>query len=103
MMSENGDIIPVLAQGGQLNLDDVQPVIEVFAKLSLPHKFGQILVRRTQQAKVDRHGRIASQTLKRPLLQDAKQLRLKIQPQVANLVEEQCPLVCGFEAPAAAH
>src|SRR5215471_1321124 len=67
----------------------VEPVIKVFAKLSLLDQVGEIAVGRGDEAHVDLHRRRASEPLELAFLQDAEELDLHLWRDVANLVEEE--------------
>src|SRR5579863_554930 len=76
MLSQQWNIIAPLSKGRKVHLNDVQPVKQVLAKLSLLHKRGKIPVRRADKANVDVHRVITSQPLEATLLQNAEQFGL---------------------------
>src|SRR6478735_6952020 len=78
--------------------DDLgQPVIEVLAELRLLDLRLEALVRRTDDAHVDRDLLPSADALDHALLQEAQQLRLQRRRQVADLVEEQRPAIRGLD------
>ena len=80
-----------LARAQRRNLDDDlgQPVVEILAKLAGDDLILEVLVRRAHDAHVDRDLLPAADALDHALLQEAQQLRLQRQRQVADLVEEE--------------
>ena len=97
MLANGRDILAQLTQRRHLDLDDIQPVIQVLAKLVLLHALGQIVMCCTDDAHV--HGLFAG----RPhfahalLLDHAQQLDLHGQRQIRDLVQKQCPAVRSLE------
>ena len=77
VLDEQLDVVAALAQRRQHDVDDVEPVVEVFAEPSRAHECRQILVRRRDQPHVDVDLIVAADRLDAVLLQDAQQLRLE--------------------------
>ena len=88
--------------GGHVDLDDVEPVEQVLAELALLDLLLQVLVRRGDHADVHLDALVAADPLELPLLEDAEQLGLHGRRDVADLVEEDRPLVGQLEPPLAA-
>ena len=86
-----------IAQRRDLDDDLGQPVVEVFAELALDDLLLEALMRRAHDAHVDRNLLAAADALDDALLQEAQQLRLQRDRQVADLVEEQRAAVGGFD------
>ncbi len=99
MRRQAGDVVLALAQRRDLAGDDVQPVVEIFAKPPGGDVAGDVPVGRRQHAHVDLDGLLAADPLELPLLQDAQELELQPRRDVADLVEEQRPLVGQLESP----
>src|SRR5690606_13305249 len=78
-----------LAHGRDSDRDLADPIVEVLAEAALRHLVGQVLVRRADDADVDRDLRSAADPLDDTLLEEAEQLRLQRERHVADLVEEQ--------------
>src|SRR5205814_6198137 len=53
VINQERDVFRTLAQGGQVELDNSQAVVEVVAKFSLFHQVGQVAVAGGDQAHVD--------------------------------------------------
>ena len=86
-----------LAQRRHADLDHVEAVVQVLAELAGLHLGAEVLVRRAQQAHVDRQLGDRADRPHRALLDRAQQLRLHRQRQVADLVEEQRAAVGRLE------
>src|SRR6266850_8459732 len=86
---ELGDIRFPLAQRWQVNRKSVQPIIQIFAELTVPNHLLQVLVGRSNDANIDSSGTRAANGLKFTLLENAEQLGLKLQWHVSNFIEEQ--------------
>ena len=89
------------AQRRQLNADDVQAVVEIFAKKSALHSGLQILMRRRDDAHVDADRRLAAHAVELAFGEDAQEPRLQRSGHVADLIQEQRAAV-GLLEPAAA-
>ena len=76
---------------------NIQTVVEIAAKLSLQDHSFQVAMSRSDDANVNLFRPRASQTLKFPLLQDAQKLRLELQRDVTDFVQEQGTLVCQLD------
>ena len=87
------DILGTLPQWRQQQREDVQPIVEIFPEAPVGDHFCQIAVCRCHQAYIDLDGPGTAQTFELLLLQDAQQLGLQFRGNVANLVEEQGPLM----------
>src|SRR5439155_732647 len=91
------DVLLPLAQRGQMDLEDVQPVVEVLAERPRADAGAQITIRRRQHPDVERDPLVAADALDHALLQDAQQLRLQWIGHVPDLVEEQRAAVGELE------
>src|SRR5208283_2205650 len=97
MADQRRDVVAALAQGRQHQWEHVQAVVEVTAEAAVGDHRSQVAVRGRYQAHVhaDRLG--AAQTLELLFLQHAEQLGLQLWGNVADLVEEQRPVVPQLE------
>ena len=86
---EERDVLAALPQGGQDDLDDLEPVVEVLAEPALLDVLGQVLGRRREDADVDAHGRVAAVAQEGLVLQRAQDLGLGLERHVGHLVEQQ--------------
>ena len=98
VVDEQQEIGLSLAQRRHEHGEHVEAVVEVFAEGAGRDRALEVLVGRGDQPYVglDRFG--AAHTLELALLQDAQQLHLRGEVDVANLVEEQRPAVGELEA-----
>ena len=88
-----------LAQRGQADRHDVEPVEEVLAERALRDELLQIAVRRRDEAHVDADRLDAADALELALLQRAEELHLHLDGDLADLVEEERAAVRELEAP----
>ena len=99
MLGEERNVLPALAKRGQLHRDHVEAVEEVLAKLPFLHHLAELDVGRGDDADVDLDGLDAAEPHELALLDDAQQLGLGLERNVADLVEEDRPLVGELEEP----
>ncbi|EDM79044.1 hypothetical protein PPSIR1_10590 [Plesiocystis pacifica SIR-1] len=90
-------VVAALAQGRELDADDVEAEVEVLAEVVGLDLFAQVAVGRRDHAHVDGHGLGVADPLDLPLLEHAQQLDLEGQGHLADLVEEDGALVGGLE------
>ena len=83
--------------GGQVDADDVQAIVEVFAEASLFHLVLQVDVGRGNDADVNLDRLHAAEAHELALLHHAQQLGLRLDRHVADLVEEDAALVGEIE------
>ena len=82
---------------GILQLDHVQPVVEVLPERAAFHFVAEVAVRRADDAHVDRLLARRADLAHLLLLDRAQQLHLHLQRQVGDLVEEERAAVRGLE------
>ena len=87
-----------LAERRELQGDDVEAVVEVLAEVALRDALLEVAVRGGDDAHVDLERLVAADALERPLLQEAQQLHLRGQGDLAHLVEEERAAVGLLEA-----
>ena len=93
MADQPRDVVRPLAQRRQHEREHVQPVVEVLAEAAVGHHPGQVAVGGRDHPHVDLDRLRAAEALELLLLQDAEQLGLQLRGDVADLVEEERPLV----------
>ena len=81
-----------------MDLDDVQPVVEVLAERALRDHLREIAMARCDHASVERERLAIADAFERALLQDAQELRLQLERNLADLVEEQRALAGELES-----
>ena len=77
-----------LAQGGDVDGENVQPIIQVFPELALFHKGFEIAVRRRDDSDIRLDRGISSYSLKFPFLQHAQEAYLYGRRKISHLVKE---------------
>ncbi len=88
MGSERQDVFAARPQGRQAQIDDVEPVEEIFAEGSVFDHGRQVAVGSGQDARFDGHGVVCADGPDLFFLQGAKKLGLQVERQFANLIEE---------------
>ncbi len=89
MHREQRDVVGTLAKRGHADVDHVESIEQVFAKPAFLDVREEVTVRGGDDPDVDRDRRIATDALIRPFLQNAEQLDLDRQRDLADLIEEQ--------------
>jgi len=89
MLDEERDVVLAGAQRRNLDRDDVEAIVEVFAEATLRDQRGQIAVRSRDDAHVDLDRLLATHTLERLFFQRSQHLGLRAHTHVADLVQEE--------------
>src|SRR5438874_5492238 len=97
VLDEDRHVLHPLAERGQHDRDDVQPVVEILAEAAAPHLALEVLVGRRDDADVHPDGAVAADALELALLQHAQDLGLRLEAHVADLVEQEGPAVGDLE------
>src|SRR6202035_459555 len=87
------------AQGRQINREDIQPVVQIFAEFTILSHSLQVLVGRSDNANIDSRCARAADCLELALLEHTEELRLKFKRHVSNFIEEQSATI-GQREPA---
>src|SRR5437016_3313637 len=95
---QGGNVLGPLAERRGLDREHVQPVVEIVPEPLLLHHPKEVAVRRGDEADVDLDRLRTADPLELLLLQDAQQLRLELERDLADLVEEQRAAVGHLEA-----
>src|SRR4029077_18639558 len=90
-IGQKRDVTTALAQGRNADIEDLQPVKQVLPEAAVRDRPLQVTVARGNHADIGFDGPRATESLKLPLLQDTKQLRLGRAAHFAHFVEEQDP------------
>ena len=88
MPREQDRVARAFGERGDFHHDLGEPVIEILAEAALGDHRVEVLVRRADDARVDRDRLAAADALDHALLEEAQQLDLERQRNVADLVEE---------------
>ena len=94
---EERDVLGAGAERRDEDRHDVDPVVEVLAERALPHRLGEVAVRRRDHPHVHADVARAADPLERLLLEETEQLRLQRRAHVPDLVEEDRAAVGQFE------
>ena len=86
---QQGNVFAAFAQRRHVDVDDVEPVIEVFAEGAGHQQFLEIAVGGGDDPHIDRHGLGAADRAHLVFLQHAQQLDLQAHRHVADLIEQQ--------------
>ena len=97
MFCQQTGIIHPVAQRGDLQLNDAQPIVQVFAKSSFFHKFGEVAVSGRDHANVNFDWLRATNSFERVLLQNSQEARLAGRTHFSNLIQKQSSGVCAFK------
>ena len=90
VIHERRDVVGALAQRRRADMDDPEPVEEVFAELSLPHALSEVAVRRRDDADIGVGTEIVgADGLNFAALEKSQQERLHPQAHVADFVEKE--------------
>ena len=98
VVGQRVDVLPALPQGRQVDAQDVDAVVQVFAEAGLTHERLDVAVGGGDDAHVDLDGLVAAQALEALVLEHAQQLGLQPEAQFAELVQEQRAPVGLLEA-----
>src|SRR5258705_13982602 len=98
MTDEQRDIIGALAQRRQMNMVDVDAIEEVLTKASFFDALPQVDISCCDYPHVEAHCIDAADAVDFALLEDAQQLRLELERQIADLVEKDGAAVGLLEA-----
>src|SRR6202171_4228330 len=90
-IGQKRDVATALAQGRNADIEDLQPIKQILPEAAVRDRRLQITVARSNHADIRLDGPRATESLKLPLLQDTKQLRLGRAAHFAHFVEEQDP------------
>ena len=96
-LDQRRDVLAALAQGRQVDRDDVEPVVQVLAEPAGVDLVEQVAVGGGDDPGVDLDGAGVADPLELPLLQDAEQLDLELGRGAVDLVEEDAAGVRGLE------
>src|SRR6185312_10976150 len=97
LQRQRHDLAGALAQRRDHERDAVEPIVEILTERAARHLGVEVAVGRGDEAHVDRQRRQAADAQHLALLDDAQELDLDRQRQLADLVEEHGPAVGGLE------
>ncbi len=101
-LHQSGNVFFVFAQRRHVDVEYVEPVIEIAAQLAASHGLVGNLVGRGEDAHIDRGLDLASQTAQFVIFQDAQQLGLGSDRHLADFIQQQRAAFSQFEAAGAA-
>jgi hypothetical protein len=97
MLHQGQEILSPLPERRHADREDAQPVVEVRPERSSSHGSRQVTVGRREHAYVDLQGFVRPDPLELSLVEKAQQLRLQLERQVADLVQEDRAAVSRLE------
>src|SRR5215469_5294707 len=97
MCGQNRDILFALPEGSNLQRENVQPVVKIFAKTARGYLFLQIPVGGCDDSHIHVPGSVLPYTFITLLLQNPQQLALEFQRDFTDLVQEQASTRGGLE------
>src|SRR5581483_5474982 len=97
IMCEETDIVTAFAQGRHANREYTEAVEEIATELTIGDELVQVAIGGGDESHVHVHGLVAAQPLELLLLENAQELGLEFERNVADFVEEQGAAVGEFE------
>ena len=97
MVDEQGQVLGALSQRADPDRKRVQPVEQVGPKSVLFDHAREVLVGCCDDPDIDRHVLLAAHADEAPLLHDAQDLRLYVEAELPDFVEEQHATLCRAE------
>src|SRR5262249_33784665 len=98
VVDEGIDVLRPLTKRRYRDREDVQAIVEIVTETMRPDHAGEVAVRGGDHTDVDGNRPCPAETLELVLLYDAEQLRLQLEGDLADLVQEQRAAVCELEA-----
>jgi len=95
-LDQDRDVVAALAKRGEVDRDDVEPVVQVLTEPTGVDLAEQVAVGRRDDPSVDLDRPGVADPLELPLLQDPQQLDLELGRGAVDLVEEDAARVCGY-------
>src|SRR5512138_2271409 len=97
MPDQQGDIIPPLTQRRQVQGDDRETVVNIFAKRTVSQRLVDVDVGGGNDPYIELAGFYPPNRFDFTLLQDAQKLRLEIEGKLSHLIEEDCAAIGKFK------
>ena len=91
------DILPAVPQRGQIDIDDIQAVVEIFAEFLLFHHLAQIRVGGRQDTNIHLDHFVGAERGEFLLLNNSQQFGLRLGADGAHFIEENSALVGDFK------
>ena len=88
MPGKNGDIFRPFSEWRHMNGKHIQPIVQITAKSPLLYCFLQIGIGRRNHPYIDRNGLGPAHAIHQPVLQNAQELRLRLERHFADFIEE---------------
>ena len=99
MPSQQRDVASAIAQRGQRDGKDIQPIVQIPAESAVADFVVQISIGRRNNAHVDIDGSRTAQTLELAFLDGPQQLGLQLERELTDLVQKNGAAVGHLEAP----
>src|SRR2546430_1379040 len=98
MLHQLQNVVTALAQRRNRDRDHLQSEKEILAEGSFTHRALEIMIRGGNDAHVRANDTVTADALDLLRLDCAQQLRLGVGTKIADLVQEQSPVLCQLEA-----
>ena len=98
MAGQHRDIRWAFAQRRQVNGNQIQSIKQVFTEIAFLNHFSQVSIRRGDNPDINRSACAWPKNFIRSVLKHSQYFDLRIRVQIANLVQEYRPTVCGLES-----
>ena len=95
MAGNEGNVFGPLLKLRRINAHHVDAIEEILAEFAFGHQLAEVLVRGEDEARAQGDELVRAQAAEFHLLQDAEELDLREDAQVANFIEKECA-VCGL-------
>src|SRR6202021_1692856 len=103
IVNQQWDVLASLTKWWYLNRKNIEPVKQILAELIVADHHRQISMGRRDKANIDMNGLVAAQPLEFLFLQRAQQLRLQLQTNVADFIQEQSAVIGKLQTSALLH
>ena len=97
VLDQQRNVFAPVAQRRQIDVDDVEPVVEILAEFLFFHHLAQVGIGGRQNPHVHLHHFVRAERREFLLLNHAQQLRLRFRPDGAHFVEKDRAFVGDFE------
>ena len=97
VLDQQRNVFAPVAQRRQIDVDDVEPVVEILAEFLFLHHLAQVRIGGRENPHVDLHDFVRAERREFLLLNHAQQLRLRLRPDGADFVEKDRAFVGDFE------
>ena len=98
MPRQHGNVLTTLAQRRQAQANDVEPMVQIFAKHALFNALLQVLVGRCYHAHIGLHRTVPADAVKVTVAQHPQEAGLQLKRHVTNFIQEERALISLLKA-----